>query len=198
MRPREPSQFSPWGTAVKEGFAACPIKPAEDDPVWRIAWALWRFDRGEPEMARAIAACIVYGVLDCPPGRLRRILGDIASGERKPGKRSKYTAEVQWKAALDLGAALDHQERVRANAESEADRSRGAALVSGHVARIASGAGTLVRFKGASEPADLVSESLERVAADKARIAAAVPASVATVEAWERNLRSFLLDLAND
>ena len=166
---------------------------SEDSMIWRFAVALWRYEHGEPEMARALAACIIYGAVECPPG-LRTVMGAIATGERRPGRKlGKCTAGQGMMAAMELGDVLNAEDKIRANAGAKVDASRGAAMAAGHVTRIASGAGIVVRFKGAKEPGDIIAESLARVEAAKERIAAQAGISVVTLEKLERDLRAFLL-----
>jgi hypothetical protein len=128
------------------------------------------------------------------PIGLQDFMVDVALGRRKPGRKlGKCTAMAGMQAASDLADVLDTEDKVRANAGAGADASRGAAMAAGHVTRIASGAGIVVRFKGAKEPADIIAESLARVEAAKARIAAGVGIKVSTLEKLERDLRAFLL-----
>ena len=156
------------------------------------AVALWRFEHGEPEAVHMLLDVSLRGY-PVPIG-LQAFMADVATGRRKPGRKlGKCTAEQGLKAAFDLADVLDTEDKVRANAGAGADASRGAAMAAGHVTRIASGAGIVVRFKGAQEPADIIAESEARIKAAKARIAAGVGIEVSTLEKWERDLRDFLL-----
>lgn len=159
---------------------------------WTYAVALWRFEHGEPEAVHMLLDVSLRGY-PVPIG-LQKFMADVATGRRKPGRKlGKCTAEQGLKAAFDLADVLDTEEKIQANAGAETDRSRGAALADGHIARIASSAGTVIRFKGAQEPAGVIAESEARIKAAKERIAADVGIAVCTLEQLERDLRDFLL-----
>ncbi len=156
------------------------------------AVALWRFEHGEPEAVHMLLDVSLRGY-PVPIG-LQAFMADVATGRRKPGRKlGKCTALEGLIAAFAVSDVLDAEDKIKANAGAETDRSRGAALADGHVTRIASGAGIVVRFKGAQEPADIIAASEARIKAAKARIAAGVGIEVATLEKWERDLRAFLL-----
>ncbi len=196
MKRRLPDPNDPTVKRAHALFAAAvargEITPDTFAELAPYAVALWRFEHGEPEAVHMLLDVSLRGY-PVPIG-LQAFMADVATGRRKPGRKlGKCTAEQGLKAAFDLSDVLDTEDKIRANAGAEADASRGAAMVGGHIARIASSAGTLVRFKGAKEPADIIAESLARVEAAKARIAAGVGIKVSTLEKLERDLRDFLL-----